>query len=303
MLRRFGPHRRTTSPYARDDSTSWARNASRHASYPMTMKCGTVSIGAYAESSTPNNDQTLPSCTSPCARSSSNSGCGSSVVPIPSWRLRRRSDSLAPTAVVKSCSPGSQGGSTTSPDEPTVTPQFDLATVVPRPLTRSRLALLIDLGEELTLRGPGAGAPAATAAQDEGDADREHRPRERAGDIDPVGGERGGDEVGPERAGRVHGRSRDRAPPQAGEGDVAPHAERADDAEVLRPGCSAEDHADEPDGQDELHPERGPVGVARGGVIGAVLRGDVDDCGEEQRGECRAGQLRHDIAGDAPPGE
>ena len=126
---------------------------------------------------------------------------------------------------------------------------------------------------------------------------------EGAGDVDPVGGEVGADEVGSEGAGRVHGGAGDRAAPQSGQGDVAADAEGADDPDVLRARRGAEDHADESEREDELHPERGHVRVAGGGVVRAVHGRHVDDVLEEQAGKGGAEELHDDVAGDAPPRE
>src|SRR5712691_2532284 len=167
----------------------------------------------------------------------------------------------------------------------------------------SGLVGLIDLGEQVTLGSPGGGLIAAPAAQDEGDADGEHGASDRPRDVDPVAGEGGADQVGSEGAGRVHRGARDGAAPQAGQGDVAADPEGADDADVLGARGGAQDHADQARGQDELHPERGPGGVAAGGVVGPVGGGDADDGVQDQGGERRAGQLHDDVAGDPAPGE
>src|SRR5690348_5458652 len=98
----------------------------------------------------------------------------------------------------------------------------------------SGLARLVTLGEQVTLRGPEGGLVAAAAAQDEGDDHGERGARDRPGDVDPVAGEGGGGQVGPEGAGRVHRGARDGAAPQAGQGNVATDPEGADDADVLR---------------------------------------------------------------------
>ena len=107
-----------------------------------------------------------------------------------------------------------------------------------------------DLGEDVALGGARSGLAAARAAQHERAADREGGAGDRPGDIDPVVGEVPADEVGPEGAGRVHRRPRDRAAPQPGEGDVAADAEGADDADVLRARRRAQDHAHQPQRED-----------------------------------------------------
>src|SRR6266571_3101789 len=149
-----------------------------------------------------------------------------------------------------------------------------LAASMPRP---SGLAGFVDLGEQGALGGSGGGSVAAAAAQDEGDADGEHGAGDRPGDVDPVAGEVGGDQVGAEGTGRVHRGTGDGAAPQPGQGDVTANPEGADDADVLGAGGGAQDHADQARGQGELHPERGHAGVAGGRVVASVLGGDVDD--------------------------
>src|SRR5207237_9937147 len=88
-----------------------------------------------------------------------------------------------------------------------------------------------DVGEPSTLRGAGPGSATATTAEDERDADGDDGAGERPRDVHPVGGEVRGDEVGAERARRVHRRTRDWAAPQAGERDIAADTQPPDDAE------------------------------------------------------------------------
>ena len=57
-----------------------------------------------------------------------------------------------------------------------------------------------DFGVQRSLGGTGTGASSATTAKDEHDADGDDGARERPGDVHPVGGEVGGDEVGSEGA-------------------------------------------------------------------------------------------------------
>src|SRR5580658_226574 len=153
----------------------------------------------------------------------------------------------------------------------------------------SGFAGLVDLGEQLPLGGPGPGLAAAAAAQDEGDAHGDYGAGDRPGDVDPVAGEGDRGQVGPEGAGRVHRGAGDGAAPQPGQGDVAPDPEGADDADVLGARGGAQDHADQARGQDQLHPERGPGGVAGGGIVGPVGGGDVNDGVQDEGGQGRAG--------------
>ena len=67
-----------------------------------------------------------------------------------------------------------------------------------------------------------------TAAQDDRAADGDRRADQRPGDVYPVGGPVAADQRRAERARRVHRGAADRRRPQAGQGDIAADAERAD---------------------------------------------------------------------------
>src|SRR5262249_28745015 len=98
-----------------------------------------------------------------------------------------------------------------------------------RPRATLGLTRPLLLGEELALRGGRAGAATAGPTEREREPDGENRPGQRTRDVDPVVGEVAADEIGPERAGRIHRGARDRTAPQPGERDVATHTERAED--------------------------------------------------------------------------
>src|SRR5262249_47745710 len=74
-----------------------------------------------------------------------------------------------------------------------------------------------------------------------------------ADDIDPVVRESAARQVRPEGARGVHRGTRDRAAPQAREDDVSTDAERAEDADVLSPGCGSEEDADKTQCEQRLH--------------------------------------------------
>src|SRR5664279_1785152 len=123
------------------------------------------------------------------------------------------------------------------------------------------------------------------------------------GDVDPVATEVRADQVGTEGAGGVHRRAGDRAAPQTGQCDVAGHAQRSDDPDVLGAGGGPEDHADQSEGEHGLHQERAEVRIVGCGVVGAVDGRHVDHGLQEPGGERRTGQLDHDVPRDALPRE
>ena len=160
-----------------------------------------------------------------------------------------------------------------------------------------------DLGIQGPLRRFRSAAAPTFAAEHERHADRDDRPDQRPRDVDPVVGEVGTDEVGAERAGRVHGRTRDRTAPQACQGDVPADRQRADRTDVLGARCGTEDDAQQTQGENRFHQESVGCGVSGGHIVGAKGRGDVDDGLEEPGGEGRSDELDDDVAGHAAPRE
>ena len=80
-----------------------------------------------------------------------------------------------------------------------------------------------DLGIHGSLGRLRSGAASTVAAEHERHADREDRPDQRPRDVDPEVSEVGTDEVGAERAGRIHGHT-EIGLPHACQGDARPPA-------------------------------------------------------------------------------
>src|SRR5215218_4427224 len=103
-------------------------------------------------------------------------------------------------------------------------------------------------------RGRATGFP--MAPKDEGEAHRDRRPEDRADHIDPRVAEVPQHQIGSERAGRVHRRAADRARPQASQDEVRADPQRRQRTQVLGLGRRPQDHAEQPDRQDQLHHHR-----------------------------------------------
>src|SRR5580765_7566753 len=115
---------------------------------------------------------------------------------------------------------------------------------------------MLDLRPDVALCCGGTGTSAAGASENPGSADSQCRAEDWPGEVDPVAREVGADEIGAEGAGRIHRCAGDRATPQAREGDVGADSDRAENADVLRPRCGAENDAHQAEGQDRLLQER-----------------------------------------------
>lgn len=126
----------------------------------------------------------------------------------------------------------------------------------------------LDVDDERAFRRGDGVAVTATTTQHVGDGDGEDGARDGTDRVDPEIGEVGGHEIGSEGSRRVHRGARQRAGPQSGQGDVAPDAEGAQDADVLRARGSAENYAHEAHGQDDFHPQ----GRAAGKAVRRVVR-------------------------------
>jgi hypothetical protein len=93
----------------------------------------------------------------------------------------------------------------------------------------------VNLGEEISLSGGGAGCAASRTAQHIGEGHGDGRANERSYDVDPVTGEVAARPGRGRRCVRVHECARDGPSQKAGQDDVAADSEGAEHAEVRAP--------------------------------------------------------------------